>query len=137
MVMYLTWKKYLNKNQEKQMIKELQDRLLKLNNNKGQSYPCGNQIVANLIVLKEPNSIEYFERTHPNFVFYRRSKDTRNNEYINSRTKELWRVIILKDNTRGYRAHKAIIDSTIEDELMMTIGTLIFQSLYCCYIEFF
>lgn len=103
---------------------------------KGQKYPCSNQIVGKFIILKNQNRLKAFEQAYPYFVCYRRSKDCQNNRYINSRTEELWKVIVANENSRGYRFYKAIIDSTI-DEDMFNIRIFPYISHYCCDVQFF
>lgn len=102
----------------------------------GQSYPSSNQIVTKAIVLKNPSRIAAFEQTHPNFVCYRRNKNGYDSRYIDSRTEELWRVVIANNNCRGVRCYKAIIDTEIDKEVFDTrIAPCLAH--YTCEVNFF
>lgn len=102
----------------------------------GQSYPSSNQIVTKAIVLKNPSRIATFEQTHPNFVCYRRNKNGYDSRYIDSRTEELWRVVIANNNCRGVRYYKAIIDTEIDKEVFDTrIAPCLAH--YTCEVNFF
>ena len=104
----------------------------------GQSYPISNQIVTKAIILKNSNRIVIFEQTHPNFVYYRRSKSGYDHLYIDSRTEELWRMIIANNNYnyRGVRYYKAIIDTEIDKEVFDTrIAPCLAH--YACEVNFF
>lgn len=117
--------------------KETQQRIKEyVSKQTGQSYPISNQVVTKAIVLKNPNRIAIFEQTHPNFVCYRRSKSGYDNRYIDSRTEELWRVVIASNNHRGIRYYKAIIDAGIDKEVFNTrIAPCLAH--YACEVNFF
>ena len=88
------------------------------------------------IILKNPSRIATFEQAHPNFVCYRRSKSGYDSRYIDSRTEELWRVVIANDNCRGLRYYKAIIDAEIDEEVFdARIAPCLAH--YACGVDFF
>lgn len=100
----------------------------------GSKYPCGNQIVGKYILLADKNRIKAFEQAYPRFVCYRRTiNDSR---YIDSRSEELWKINLNWEKGRGYRYHKAIIDSTIDEDKFKTIIRP-YLCYYCCSVEFF
>lgn len=102
----------------------------------GRPYPCGNQVVKNTIILRDSSRIDAFEQAYPHFVCYRRTKGCWDTRYIDSRTEELWRVIVSSENFKGYRHYKTIIDSTIDEELFnVAISPCMIG--YCCSVEFF
>lgn len=103
---------------------------------KGQNYPCSNQIVSNMIVLRDSSRIETFEQAYPHFICYRRTKLLSNCKYFDPYTETIWKVITLSDSARGYRYYRAIIDSTIDDDLMYLIAIPSMDG-YCCKVEFF
>lgn len=102
----------------------------------GRSCPCSNQIVTRTIILRDSSRIAAFEQAYPHFVCYRRTKTCWGTRYIDSKTEELWQVIVARDSFRGYRHYKAIVDSTIDEDIF---NTLISPSMsgYCCSVEFF
>lgn len=102
----------------------------------GRQYPYSNQIVKRTIILRDSSHIAAFEQAYPHFVCYRRSKNCWNNRYIDSRTEELWQVIVARESFRGYRYYKAIIDSTIDEDIFNTLISPRMDS-YCCNVEFF
>lgn len=117
--------------------KETQQRIKEwVSKQTGQSYSSSNQIVTKAIVLKNPNRIAIFEQTHPNFVCYRHSKNGYDSRYIDSRTEELWRVVIANNDHRGIRYYKAIIDAGIDKEVFNTrIAPCLAH--YACEVNFF
>lgn len=102
----------------------------------GRKSPCSNQIVQNSIILRDSSRIEAFEQVYPQFVCYRYSKTCWDTRYINSRSEELWRVITANENCRGYRHYKAIIDSTIDEDIFNTRISPCLSG-YCCDVDFF
>lgn len=119
------------------MTRELQEHIKEtIAHQRGQDYPCSNQIVGNIIVLQDSSRIEAFEQAYPHFICYRRAKDPRGRKYFDSITETIWQVIILSDNARGYRYYRAIIDSTIDDDVMRRIVIPCIVT-YCCKVEFF
>lgn len=117
--------------------KELQERIKKqVAKQGGQSYPCSNQIVNRVIVLKDVSRIAAFEQAYPNFICYRHSKNGFDNRYIDCRTEELWRMIIASENQRGQRYYKAIIDTTIDKDRFDAIITPSMAH-YTCEVDFF
>lgn len=102
----------------------------------GRPYPCSNQIVKNSIILRDSSRIVAFEQAYPHFICYRRTKSGWDNRYIDSRIEELWQVIVANENCRGYRHYKAIIDSTLDEEVF-NIRIAPCMCGYCCSVEFF
>lgn len=119
------------------MTRELQEHIKeRIAHQKGREYPCSNQVVCNMIILRNSDHIEAFERAYPHFICYRRTKDVRGRRYFDPYTETKWQVITLSENTRGYRYYRAIIDSTIDDGLMHLIA-MPQMSGYCCKVDFF
>lgn len=117
--------------------KELQEQIKKqVAKQTGQSYPCSNQIVNNVIVLNDTSRIAVFEQAYPNFICYRHNKNGFDNRYIDCHTEELWRMIIANENHRGQRYYKAIIDATIDKDRFDTIIAPS-MALYTCEVDFF
>lgn len=117
--------------------KKLQEQIKKhVAKQAGQSYPCSNQIVNRVIVLKDVSRIAAFEQAYPNFICYRHSKNGYDSRYIDSRTEELWRVVIANNDHRGIRYYKAIIDAGIDKEVFNTrIAPCLAH--YTCEVNFF
>ncbi len=119
------------------MTRELQERIKEMvASQKGQNYPCSNQIVGNIIVLRDSSRIEAFEQAFPRFICYRRSKVPQGNKYFDPCTETIWQTIIVSDSARGYRYYRAIVDSTIDDDAMRCIA-MPSMATYCCKVEFF
>lgn len=104
----------------------------KYNNQKGQNYPCSNQIVRNIIFAYSLDDVvlDYLQKNNAHIV--RNSKD-RIEAVIKD---ERWVVLPLKDSIRGYRAYKARIDIRLMEEWVKTT-ILPMLGLYCCEVDFF
>jgi hypothetical protein len=104
----------------------------KYNNQKGQDYPSGNQIVRNIIFAYNIDNVvlDYLQKNNAQIV--RNSKD-RIEAIIKD---ERWIVLPVKDSIRGYRAYKARIDIRLMEEWVKT-SILPVLGLYCCEVDFF
>lgn len=117
------------------MNQKLKDKAIQLvheNNKSEYKYKGGNE---GTILLRSPERIYALEFAYPHFICCRRSKDE--SLYIDFYTGQLWHTVIQKAcNCRGRRFHKAIVDSSIEDEIFINLS-LPCLSFYCSSIEFF
>ncbi len=119
------------------MTRELQELIKEtIAHQKGQKYPCSNQVVCNMIILRDSSRIDAFEQAYPHFICYRYAKDVRNRKYFDPYTETKWQVVTLTEHARGYRYYRAIIDSTIDDGIMHLIA-MPQMALYCCKVDFF
>lgn len=107
----------------------LKERLLKYNNQIGQSYPCSNQVVCRGIVYSSLDKLNEFIKSK--------------NGYRNSRLMgtymidgKRWIAIPAEGNARGYRLYKAYIDNEIDDEIIKKCIMPIMSN-YCCFCELF
>lgn len=97
------------------------------NQQKGQRYPCSNQIVTCIYITDNPQEVyNYLNLNNINII-----KRTKNYiEWQENNERWIWRPI--KDNCRGYRFYKVKISKNYDDE--KKIRELILPSCfhYCC-----
>lgn len=98
----------------------------------GQDYPCSNQVVSNIIMLRNYSRATEFEQAYPHFI----ATGAKGRSYFDPITDTNWRVVIANERARGLRCYRVIIDSTIDDELVNLI-LLPSMSGYCCKVDFF
>ena len=110
----------------------IQNTIKMINKQKGQQYPCSNQIVSKIIyVNKIDQKVEnYLKSIGAEWVYRQKTEGA---VILNN---EKWIVLSANQKNRGYRAYEAKIDKRIDDYAFSTFicGTL---SSYCHKVEFF
>lgn len=97
------------------------------NNQKGQNYPCSNQIVRCGFFGDNNKWNNFVEQNRKNIIRLSR------NEFI-LKNNEKWVRILSPENTRGYRYYKIKVDKNIEDRILNQY-ILPYCGLYCCDFE--
>lgn len=98
------------------------------NQQKGQSYPCSNQIVCCAVITKDRNkAIAVMETKGATLI------RTGQNTMIWEFNHEHWVWQIWNTNARGYRFYKILIDEDIDKELFERVR--VYCSIYCCSVE--
>lgn len=107
--------------------------LLKYNNQSGQSFPCSNQIVTNIIIcLYNDEYVQNFLDSKSAIVVHTRNKKPYN-VIINGLE---WKIINCADWARGYRAYRIYIDGRLDwQEARPFLGHM--MNLYCCEVDIF
>lgn len=101
------------------------------NNQKGQAYPCGNQIVTCAIITHD---VELAERImeEKGAISLRRFSHTERRWKLNNEN-WLWKLNMVNGQSRGYRFYKVIIDKNLSKEEIEKV--IIFCNIYCCSFE--
>lgn len=100
------------------------------NKQKGQKYPCSNQVVVCGIITKDKNKALSVMK-EKGAVISRQSNYFNYIEWQLNNERWLWRN--WNDGARGYRFYKILVDENVDEELFLFARVK--SSLYCCSME--
>ena len=98
------------------------------NNQKGQSFPCSNQIVLCGFVTDDNNKWKEFISQNKNNIVILREKE------VQFKNGEKWIRIPISESVRGFRYYKAKVDNNIDRKFLEQI-ILPCCTHYCCDFE--
>lgn len=96
------------------------------NKQEGRPYPYSNQVVCNIIFIKALNSSKIKQL---NGTWLGRNKVQLSDGLV-------WTIVPARDNSKGYRAYRAIVDKDIDFNILKTIVIPCCTG-YCCSFEIF
>ena len=105
----------------------LHDLALYFNQQKGQRYPCSNQIVTCIYITDNNQEVyEYLKKNH----IIPTKKTKRYIEWQENNERWIWQSIA--ENARGYRFYKVKISNNYNNEEMLQYVILPCCHSYCC-----
>lgn len=116
----------INKNTQK-LIKNI------INKQLGNPYPCSNQNVGNYIFIKDNFQLKIKKIINSHgFTIISQTK----NQILLEKDNIRWIAFIMKENMRGKRAYRAIIDIEFDEKFFQNVIAPMLQG-YCKEVTFF